>query len=48
VGCGTVTQGFVALSDGSATVRASRTTCGEAMACPPQDATYEVTVRVTG
>jgi hypothetical protein len=40
VGCGTVRAEFVASSSGTATVKASRTTCGEAMACPPGEGAY--------
>jgi hypothetical protein len=44
-GCGTVTQMYTAGKAGTATVTATRTTCGEALACsPPQH--YAVTVHV--
>jgi hypothetical protein len=46
-GCGTVSQPFLAASPGTAQLRASRTVCGEAMACPPGQGTFTVTVRVT-
>ncbi len=44
-GCGTVTQTFTAEKAGAAKVTATRTTCGEALACsPPQH--WSVTVHV--
>ena len=44
-GCGSVTQTFTAGKAGAAKVTATRTTCGEALACsPPQR--YSVTVHV--
>jgi hypothetical protein len=44
-GCGTVTQTFTAGKAGAAKITATRTTCGEALACsPPQH--YSVTVQV--
>jgi hypothetical protein len=47
VGCGTVSAQFVATSEGSTTLTASRTTCGEAMACPPGEGSYVVHVVVS-
>ncbi|MEY9838158.1 hypothetical protein [Streptacidiphilus sp. EB103A] len=46
-GCGTLSAGFTALRSGTATVTASRTSCGEAMACPPAQRTFTVTVQVS-
>ncbi len=48
VGCGTVQQAFTATSTGTAHLSAHRSTCGEALACRPDQRTYEVTIRVTG
>jgi hypothetical protein len=42
VGCGTVQARFVAAAPGSATLTASRTSCGEAMACDPGEGSYTV------
>ncbi len=47
-GCGTVTAVFRALAPGSATITASRTTCGEALLCTGAAGTYKVTVDVHG
>jgi hypothetical protein len=46
VGCGTSTQRYRALSAGTATVTATRTNCGEALVCTPDQASYSVTVIV--
>lgn len=46
-GCGTVTQSFVAVGAGTAQVTAHRTSCGEAMACTPAQASFTVTVVVS-
>ena len=46
-GCGTVTATFTAVAGGSATVTATRTTCGEAMRCTGANGRYTVTVVVT-
>jgi hypothetical protein len=46
-GCGTVTARFVARADGSATISASRTSCGEALLCQPSQRTFTVKVKVT-
>jgi hypothetical protein len=45
-GCGTVTARYRAARAGSATVRASRTSCGEALACGPAAGAFSVTVTV--
>ncbi|MBV6696817.1 protease inhibitor I42 family protein [Kitasatospora aureofaciens] len=47
-GCGTVTTHFTARTPGTAHLTATRTTCGEALNCPPDQRTYDVTVEVTG
>lgn len=45
-GCGTVTQDFIAAAAGRSTLTAARTSCGEAMACAPDAASWSVTVVV--
>jgi len=45
-GCGTLSQRFVGAGRGSATLSASRTTCGEARACSPDQGRFAVTVTV--
>lgn len=45
-GCGTLSDTFVALAAGSTHVRATRTTCGEAMLCRPDQRRFAVTVIV--
>ncbi|GIG59789.1 hypothetical protein Lfu02_41610 [Longispora fulva] len=45
-GCGTFESGFEALRAGTATVTADRDSCGEAMACAPEQRTFTVTVVV--
>ena len=45
-GCGTVTAEFVATGTGSATVEATRTTCGEALRCTAGQGDYRVQVLV--
>jgi hypothetical protein len=45
-GCGTVTQQFTAVGPGTATIHASRTSCGEGMGCTGANGSYAVTVRV--
>jgi hypothetical protein len=45
-GCGTVTATFRALSAGRATITATRTSCGEAIACVGGSGTFDVTVIV--
>jgi hypothetical protein len=48
-GCGTVTESFTAVGDGTADVTASRTTCGEAMRCTtPAQSRWVLHVVVTG
>lgn len=47
-GCGTVTATFDAAGAGRASVRASRASCGEAMACRGESGSYQVAVVVTG
>jgi hypothetical protein len=47
VGCGIVQATFIASATGSTELTASRTTCGEAMACPPGQGSY-VTHLVVG
>jgi hypothetical protein len=45
-GCGTITQSFRAVSAGTAHITASRTTCGEALRCAPNQSTFSVTIVV--
>ncbi|MEV7770030.1 hypothetical protein [Kitasatospora sp. NPDC086791] len=47
-GCGTVSTSFTAHAPGTARLTATRTTCGEARECPPEQRSYQVTVEVTG
>lgn len=47
VGCGSVTLSLDALSAGRADVTASRTSCGEAMLCAPDQRAFRITVVVT-
>jgi hypothetical protein len=47
-GCGTVTTTFTARTPGTAHLAASRTICGEALNCGPDQRTYDVTIEVTG
>jgi hypothetical protein len=47
-GCGTVTARFTAISDGTARIRATRTSCGEALACSPAQSAFTVTIAVSG
>ncbi len=46
-GCGSVSQSFVAVASGRATVTAHRTVCGEAMACRPDQQNFVITVVVS-
>lgn len=47
-GCGSVSSRFLALnSSGSAALTSSRTSCGEAMPCPPGKRDFTVTIVVT-
>lgn len=45
-GCGVSSAGFTALRPGTARLSAQRSSCGEAMRCPPGRDRYEVTVAV--
>lgn len=45
-GCGTVTVHFLATGPGQVRIRASRTSCGEAMRCTPQQSVWTVVIRV--
>ena len=45
-GCGTITWKVKATKKGSAQIRATRTSCGEALKCAPQDAIYMVKIKV--
>lgn len=45
-GCGTVRAHFVARAAGRVQLRATRTTCGEAMRCSPAQRVWTVTIRV--
>jgi hypothetical protein len=45
-GCGTVTALYVARAAGTATVKAERTSCGEAMGCTGDAGSYTLTVVV--
>ena len=47
-GCGTVTARYTARAGGTATISARRSTCGEAMACRPDQTTYRVTIEGAG
>ncbi|GAA2129926.1 hypothetical protein GCM10009760_01740 [Kitasatospora kazusensis] len=47
-GCGTVSTDFLAHGAGSAQLTATRTTCGEALLCAPDQRTFTVTVQITG
>ncbi|MEZ0088954.1 hypothetical protein [Streptacidiphilus sp. EB129] len=47
-GCGTVTTTFVAKGAGTAKLSATRTSCGEAMACSPAQRSFSVTLVITG
>jgi hypothetical protein len=46
-GCGTVAQQYAAIGAGRTTITATRTTCGEALACRPELRTFTVTVSVS-
>ena len=45
-GCGTVTAEFLATGTGTATIEATRTSCGEALRCTPAQGDYRVQVLV--
>ena len=44
--CGTVTAHYVATGAGVERLRATRTTCGEALACSPSQGRWTITIRV--
>jgi hypothetical protein len=46
-GCGTATAQFVSAAVGQAQISASRTSCGEALRCTPDEGSYTVTIVVT-
>jgi hypothetical protein len=46
-GCGTVTEVYAARAAGQSTVQASRTSCGEAMACTGSNGKYALAVTVS-
>lgn len=46
MGCGTIGASFTARQRGTARITASRVSCGEAMACPPEQRLFVVTVVV--
>ena len=46
MGCGTLTWKLKAVAKGSTTVSASRTSCGEALRCTPEQSTYSVKIVV--
>jgi hypothetical protein len=46
VGCGTVSQTYLASTPGTATITATRASCGEAMRCMPWESNYRLTVLV--
>jgi hypothetical protein len=45
-GCGTVTARYRTLRTGTATIKATRTSCGEALRCQPGAGSFQVTVVV--
>jgi hypothetical protein len=47
IGCGTATMRFRTIAPGRADVTASRTSCGEALACGPLEGSFRITVVVT-
>jgi hypothetical protein len=47
-GCGTVTAHYRAVADGQAALAAHRETCGEALACAPNQKDWRVVITVTG
>jgi hypothetical protein len=47
-GCGVASARFTAAHPGTVRITAHRTSCGEAMRCPPGHNGYEVTVTVSG
>jgi hypothetical protein len=47
LGCAPIRVKFTALADGNAVIKASRTSCGEALQCSPDRRRFTVTVVVT-
>ena len=45
-GCGTLSAHFIAVHPGSVRLRATRTSCGEALRCSPAQSVWTVVVRV--
>ncbi|MHB8585073.1 MAG: hypothetical protein ACYDDF_04470 [Thermoplasmatota archaeon] len=45
-GCGNMTATFSAIAIGSAHIQASRASCGEALACQPNETTFDAAVTV--
>lgn len=45
-GCGTASQTYEAVGTGQAQITATRTSCGDAGACTPEQANYRVTITV--
>lgn len=45
-GCGTISQKFVAVGPGTAHLKASRTSCGEALQCSPSPQRWDVSIVV--
>lgn len=45
-GCGVVTAHFHAVAAGTATITASRSSCGEALRCTPAQSSYRLTITV--
>jgi hypothetical protein len=46
-GCGTATATYEAVGAGQGTIEAARTTCGEALRCPPGQGSDQCTIAVT-
>jgi hypothetical protein len=46
-GCGTVAHQYSAIGTGRATLTATRTSCGEALACSPEQSKFTLIVSVT-
>ena len=46
VGCGAIRMSFTARAPGTARIAASRTVCGEALACRPDQRSFSVTIVV--
>jgi hypothetical protein len=46
-GCGTVVHQYSAIGTGRATITATRTSCGEAMACSPEQGKFTLIVSVS-